>query len=313
MADQVRDIAAFTAFAEKNPQDAFRFFKSDEFLNIIPAEDHRSRALWRGLMHAPLTRASMEEFLAGTGRKSGWGSFVMNVCTDADFIELPRVRITEEAFVGSSFDLPYRILIGKLGAGVRTGTIWIEGPCCRIAFTVTASAEAEDYTGQRAEIDRNTLRLLKLRLDYMLDRVSRSTYVTESLELIETHYCISTEKLTLMRLYQAYLEKLRGNTDEAAAILREFRDMRFCLYMRSLISGDPAEAEDTAVRIRSRFDGRRGSYLLLKLLLLSNPDIGHYPRRRRKAAEQMYEAGVRSPLLYAPASLCGDPPGPPAG
>ena len=70
MADQVRDIAAFTAFAEKNPQDAFRFFKSDEFLNIIPAEDHRSRALWRGLMHAPLTRASMEEFLAGTGRKS---------------------------------------------------------------------------------------------------------------------------------------------------------------------------------------------------------------------------------------------------
>lgn len=338
MADQVRDIAAFTAFAEKNPQDAFRFFKSDEFLNIIPAEDHRSRALWWGLMHAPLTRASMEEFLAGTGRKdpvtvtadvteasfyqvkdsiqemirlrrSGWGSFVMNVCTDADFIELPRVRITEEAFVGSSFDLPYRILIGKLGAGVRTGTIWIEGPCCRIAFTVTASAEAEDYTGQRAEIDRNTLRLLKLRLDYMLDRVSRSTYVTESLEMIETHYCISTEKLTLMRLYQAYLEKLRGNTDEAAAILREFRDMRFpeeeqeeelsCLYMRSLISGDPAEAEDTAVRIRSRFDGRRGSYLLLKLLLLSNPDIGHYPRRRRKAAEQMYEAGVRSPLLYA--------------
>ena len=27
MADQVRDIAAFTAFAEKNPQDAFRFLR----------------------------------------------------------------------------------------------------------------------------------------------------------------------------------------------------------------------------------------------------------------------------------------------
>ena len=179
MADQVRDIAAFTAFAEKNPQDAFRFFKSDEFLNIIPAEDHRSRALWRGLMHAPLTRASMEEFLAGTGRKdpvtvtadvteasfyqvkdsiqemirlrrSGWGSFVMNVCTDADFIELPRVRITEEAFVGSSFDLPYRILIGKLGAGVRTGTIWIEGPCCRIAFTVEKKLDKERSSDQKS-------------------------------------------------------------------------------------------------------------------------------------------------------------------
>ena len=59
MADQVRDIAAFTAFAEKNPQDAFRFFKSDEFLNIIPSEDHRTRALWGWLLHAPLTRASV--------------------------------------------------------------------------------------------------------------------------------------------------------------------------------------------------------------------------------------------------------------
>ncbi|MDO5702322.1 MAG: DUF5717 family protein, partial [Lachnospiraceae bacterium] len=338
MSDKIRDLAAFAAAAERSPEDAFRFFRSEDFPEVIPPNDHRGRALWRGLSLPPAGREAMEEFLAGTGlkqpvtvtadesevsfysikdttqewirlRRSGWGSIVMSVSTDADFIELPVTRITEDSFVGSTCDIPYRIIVGSLGEGVRTGNVWIEAPGCSIRFHVTATSGREEYEEQRAKVDRNMAKLYELRLQYMLDRIDRKKYVTESLSLIGTHYCFSTEKLTLMRLYQAYLEKLRGNADEASAILREFRQVRFpeeeqeeelcCLYLRSLLGEEGASSEDTAIRIRSRFDGRYGSYILLKLLFLTNPDIGHYPRRRKKAAEQMFEAGVRSPFLYA--------------
>ena len=331
------DLKAFAELAERNSAEAFALFKNEHFPGSLPDEDHRARALWRGLMKPPVTQSAMEEFLCGLElkdpvtvraavteasfysvrdsvqetirlRKNGWGSFVIRVRTDCDFIELPRRRFTEEHFIGNSCDVEYRILVGRLGNGVRRGHILLSGPSGEILFTVTASCQAEEHVESRALIDRNRQKLYRLRLDYMLEKSTRSRYVEESLKAIEAHYCMSTEDLSLMRLYQAYLEKLNGNAAEAAAILREFKDTIFsegereaemaCIYLRTLTGEGKEDPQAVSSRIRTAFDIDGGSYLMLKLLYLTNPDIGHYPRRRKKAAEMAFERGCRSPWLY---------------
>ncbi len=338
MTEKMTNLTEFAAFAEKEPQEALRFFKSARMKELIAPEEHALRAMWRALVRPPVTRSDMEEFLVGAGlkpmvelyaeeselafysvkdsveetihlRRRGWGSFVLSVRTDAEFIELPRTRLTDESFVGSSLDLAFRIQVGKLGSGLRRGSVVIEGAGRVIRVEIAASADPEDMYPSRAQADRKRLQLVNCRLEYMLDRIDRLRYAEESLQLIEDLYCMSTEDLSLMRLYQVYLEKLRGNTEEAAAILREFKGVAFteeerdtelsCLYLRSLTGDRTAVPETTAVRIRARFEAGAGSYLLMKLLFLTNPDVGHYPRRRKKAAEETWEAGCRSPLLYA--------------
>ena len=334
----ITNLTEFAKYAERNSEEAFRLFRSEEFRSLIPEEDHKGIAMWRGLTSAPVTPDAMEEFLVGmrlkettqvgteedsaefwaltdsvqetlTLKRTGRGSFSFKVYSDCDFLEFPRTRITDADFVGSSYNFEYRILIGKLGTGVRTGDIFFESPCRSFRFRVSASRAAKDYKEGRAEVDRNLLTLQKLRLNYMLGKCTRAVYVADSLRCIETHYCISTDFLTEMRLYQAYLEKLKGNTQDAAAILREFRtaDLKdeetevtlSCLYLKGLIGEEDIPAARTASKVRSRFDRDGSSYLIMKLLFLTNPDIGRYPRRRKKAAEQVFERGCRSPLLYA--------------
>ena len=333
--ETARDLASFTKMAEQNPEEAFRFFKSDEFRKILPEDDHRARALWRGLVLAPASYEGMEEFLVGmnlkdivevdaddreasfycltdtveetvTLRRIGRGSFRFRAVSDSDFIVFPRAEVTDGDFVGGTCDFAYRIDISRLGSGVRRGEIRFESPCRSFSFRVTASRLAPDSKEGRAGVDRNLLLLTKVRLNYMLGRCTRAEYIEESLRRIEAHYCSSTESLTTLRLYQAYLEKLKGNEEEASAILREFRasDLKeeesvselACLYLKGLL-GEPSPR--LPVRVRSRFDRDGSSYLVLKLLYLTNPDIGRYPRRRKKAAEQVFGRGLRSPLLYA--------------
>ena len=338
MAGIVTNLKEFAAYALNNTEEAFHLFKSESFPELLPEGDHAGRALWRGLMKPPVSLTAMEEFLVSTGMKEpvsvtlpvtegafydvrdtfqdtvrlkrdGLGSFALTVRTDADFIELARHRVTDEHFIGMSYDFPYRILVGRLGNAVRKGRIVFESQRGRLEYTVTASAHSAEYMPHTALINRNELYLTRLRLDYMLEKISREEYVEQSLKAIEEHYCMSTGAISFLRLYQAYLEKLGGNTAEAAAILREFKDTPFpetepeseagCLYLNSLIGGGGENPGDTARRVRTLYERNPASYILLKLLFLTNPDIGHYPRRRSKAFEESYARGCRSPLLYA--------------
>lgn len=338
MGEAITDLQAFAAFAQRNAEDAFRLFKSPAFSEMLEKEDHRLRAMWRGLMKPPVTLVSMEEFLVGAGlknpvtvraveegasyegvrdslqdvirlRRDGMGSFALYASCDCDFIELPRRKITDEDFVASSCDFEYRILIGKLGDGIRSGTITLVAPGNTIIFRVKASRRQAGEAGEGALLSRNTLRIMSERLDYMLEKSSRASYVSRSLDAIEERYALTSMNLTLLRLYHAYLERLNGNAAAASVILREFRQQAFSddeqeeemayLYLSSLLGESAMTPEETAERIRSRFDAGSGGYVMLKLLFLTSPDIGRYPRRRKKAAEEVFARGVRSPLLYA--------------
>ena len=332
------DLKAFAKSAERNPEEAFRLFRSEEFRKLIPYGDHRAAALWRGLNAPPVTPSQMEEFLVGMKlkdhveacpeernaehwsvtdsvqeslilRRRGKGTFGFRVSSDSDFLELPRNHVTQEDFVGSTCEFAYRINASKLGRGVRRGVIRFEAPCRSFSFSVSASRGAKELRPGNAEVDSNLLALSSLRLSYMLERISRAEYISGSLRCIETHYCSSTKSLTALRLYQAYLERLKGNEADAAAILKEFstfspedRESELelaCLYLRGLIGDGKVSSSRLASRVRSRFDLDGNTYLMMRLLFLTNPDIGRYPRRRKKAAEQVYERGCRSPFVYA--------------
>ena len=336
--ETVSDLRSFAGRAERNPEEAFRLFRSEEFRKLIPSGDHRAAAMWRGLSAPPVNPSQMEEFLVGmdlkdivevapdeqsaahwsvtdsvqetlTLRKVGKGCFSFRVSTDSDFLELPRSTVTENDFVGSTCEFAYLVNASRLGRGVRRGVIRFEAPCRSFTFAVSASRSAAELKLGNAEVDRNLAAMQMLRLSYQLDRISRAEYISASLRCIEAHYCSSTKSLASIRLYQAYLEKLKGNEADAAAILREFPTGSFedeeteielaCLYLRGVLGEGKVPAGKVAAKVRSRFERDGDSYILLKLLFLTNPDIGRYPRRRKKAALQVFERGCTSPLLYA--------------
>ena len=334
----IRTLSDFAEYAHSDPEEAFRLMRSDRFAELIPEEDHALRALWRGFSKPPAAITAMEEFLAGAGlkepvvlraetdhaefysltdsseelltiRRSGWGNFLITVETDADFIELPRKRITDADFVGSVYDLAYRINAHRIGSGVRRGAIRLKSAAGSFTLQVTASLREKEAASFELPVLKNRAALLKERLLYMLDREDRRSYAEHSLALLEERYGLTNENLTAMRLYQAYLQELLGKREEAGAILREFRTDGFSpeeyeeetayLYLTGLLGIAKEDSAGISKRVRTRYAEGDASYTMMKLLFLTNPDIGRYPRRKRRYEEELFEAGVRSPLLYA--------------
>lgn len=335
-AGPIRNMDDFLAFAEHEPREAFRLFRSDRFGKL--AEEGGERILWEGLRKPPAQITAMEEFLVASGRKepveihaesdqisfwslrdsvqeiltlrrSTWGAILIEASSDADFIELPRTRITDADFVGSAYDFEYRVNAARLGEGVRRGTIRLKMKDGVHEFKVTASLRPEHEETEQLAADREWAALYGERLRYMLKETDRREYAERSLEAVGNLFCTSSGNLSLLRLYQVYLEEQRGNRKEAESIFREFGPGSFSeeekeeeaarLYLGGLLRSGGMRPEEIAEKIRELHAESGGSYLILRLLFLTNPDIGRYPRRKIRYAEELYRQGVRSPLLYA--------------
>ncbi|MBP3913487.1 MAG: hypothetical protein J6D14_03660 [Lachnospiraceae bacterium] len=334
---ELRNLGDFAFYASEESTEAARLFRSKDFRRLLPENDKVLSALWRGLTKPPSGKLQMEEFLTAAGlkeavklsldeegasyqeitdsqgerfavRRSAKGCVQFTVKSDSDFIILQKDTYTEDDFTGSICDVEYGLDVSKMGRTERRGVITVSSLTGELKYAVRASLKS-GIRSSHSDQNRFGRDLLKSRLMYVLGRTDKSLYVLESLNLISERYEMSTGKLGLYRLYQAYLEELRGNRKDALAILREFREERFTeeeyeeraawLYLSGLLGIRKETAKETAEEIRDLYLRHDDSYLMMKLLFLTNPDIGHYPGRKRVFERRLYEGGCRSPLLYA--------------
>lgn len=262
-----------------------------------------------------------------TLRRSRWGNISLEASSFADFLELPESHISEEDFVGSVCDIPYVINARKLGKRKRTGQIRIRGGRSDLIFEVTASGLGKNYVDREVLIQHHIGRIMELLLEDRLsgivlpDETGRADHTGEQkngklrsagqiLSEIEEVRQLGGDEVYLA-LLESLIRKKNGEQKEALGLLYGLKKYNLkdsspeiqgaYLYLCTETGLVPPERSHRTEKIREWALQEPGSFLLMKLTCLTDRELRRTPIVRLKMMRRVFEAGCRSPFLYAEA------------
>ena len=333
--DRITSLEDFADLARRDPRGAFRMFRSPYFQKLA-AGNAKGLMLMKGLMVPPVTQQSMEEFLVLMGlkkkvevrivrteltfenlrevveedavlRRSGWGTLALQLSTKSPFLELPRQTITDEGFVGSVCDLPFRIRTDLLGETRRSGTILAEGTGVELSLTVTASSRMGAAGNTPIRMGRKRLTFFRQCLCFYLGEIDaasmRRTCLALLMEMKEPY--ITSLELSFAR---GYLALAGGDRAGLSAALEEMRaeedehtDSEQKLLIRYFAWAAGQADPDLPTDLRDRVRQQPGNIMIFLLYLELNPEARRLPQALLHSMREAYDTGCSSPFLYAEA------------
>ena len=343
---EVRSLDDFAKIAEEDFREAYRMFTDPEFERLCEKQsDGRIRSLYAGLSAQPVTYQNLEEFLIAAGRKekvtvrlqeyrreifeitestresvlltrSGWGHLRMDVVVEGGFIETEKRVITDEDFIGSSYNLAYVIRQEKLGEGNQYGGIRIITPYQELFFEVVASRTMRSGVQIHLEEQKCRLNLMRDYLDYRCQTLDCPAWAAQS------HYELNRLKdsgfdYPEYRIYEVFVLWKEGKKEEAADLLREFHSQSFIrdnpeiagLYLYLCSEAGLYKDKDAVLRrIQALRARNEKSFVLQEILLQVDPELVRLPSRALYELEELFERGCRNPVLYLEAwvRICMD-------
>lgn len=337
--NRVGSLAEFAELAKRDAEEAFRMFRNRSFMEKLCEGNAKAQTLMKGLCLPPYSVEAEEEFLVLLGlkkrvevsvvkkeltfehlketveedvvlRRSGWGALSLRVSTASPFIVLPKEEITDEDFVGSVADLPFRINADLLGTTRRTGIIHIEGAGTDLAVKVKASTELLPAANTAIRMEKKKLAFLRAALDAKIGAMDCAALKRKCTALVmemREPYISSLENA----LARAYLADATGDRDGfAAAVLDLLKEVhvssradeellrRYYIYKYS-----PSEEKwkSLLTDILTGMHEDPGSPIYLLLDLKVDEDARKLPLSILSTMRRAASAGACSPFLYAEA------------
>ncbi|MDO5135341.1 MAG: DUF5717 family protein [Eubacteriales bacterium] len=341
----VNTLDEFCQIARRDFREAYRIFTDRHFCQMLKGEGEKERAFYKGMSAQPVTYQHLEEFLIALGRKepvtltlkeesaafykvdqsrqetfriqrSGWGHLRLEIDVRGAFLEVAKRVVTDEDFIGSTYEAAYLIRREHLGSGSCFGEIVIKSPYQELVYPVTASRSPKMDVNVRIMEKKQKLSLLRDYLDFLSGRMDFATWSASShfiLNQLKEAGCSYPE----YQMYEAYLLHREGSDEEAVSILEGYQDKTYTkddlefaglyLYLCSL-TGLYTDKEQTLRRIRNFYMQKEDSAILLWLLLRLDPELEGFPSKALFMMEEIYEKGCKSPFLYLEAweRICKD-------
>ncbi|MDO4273024.1 MAG: DUF5717 family protein [Eubacteriales bacterium] len=334
-AGEVKTVDAFREIAKEDFREAYRIFTDKSFPMILKDRGNKELALYAGMSRQPVTYQHLEEYFISSGLKdqvnlslkkpgaefhevqetvqesftiqrSGWGHLRLDVETKGDFLEVTRRVVTEEDFIGSSYQVDYVIHREKLGRGNQFGEIIVKSPYQELTFHIMASRSSKVRVNMNIGEKRHKLSLLRDYLAYSCGRMDFKTWVGSSHFILNQLWeagCDYPE----YQMYEAYLLHLEGDDKGASEILLKYQDKSFTkedlefagiyLYLCTL-TGLYTDKAQALRRIQNFYMQKEDSFQLFRILLKIDPATKSSPSKVIFMMEELFERGCRSPLLY---------------
>lgn len=334
---KIKNLSEFARLARANFEEASRLFYSQNFKNIIRADEQREMLLYQGLRKGGPSGQKVDEFLAGIHKKKAfdlelsqdyaeftgvtevrkeklelkrnqWGYVDIRVSSDAAFLIPEKRRIKEEDFLGSVCIFEYYVDETYMHAGNNYGRLSFEIPGRVIQFSVCASRKEkqEHLTSDHRQIKEAKIRLLQLYMDYRLKKIVTGAWANQSVELLDHLMALSPQE-PLYRLMKAQAYIINKQRQEASWIMEEFkREWKnredavwgYYLYLCTLTEREPTYVDRLTEEIETLFHRHPRSSLLFWILLFVREDYYRNGSKRLKAIEQWVARGNCSPYLY---------------
>ncbi len=341
--EKLRTPRDFAKLARKNLDAALRMFEYQDFVQAPFMADAGIRAIYEGLRGRGGRRSLLEEFLVALHVKEavtlrmdqpafriyrnveepredsleltaiGWGYLSAAIQTDASFVQLETVQVTDRDFVSGRCRIAFSIRPEKLHGGKNYGRIRVLGQHQEFTVEVEAwrPASVREGAGAGERLTRKALfPYLSLRLDYetgMYEPAMVLNQMNQEMDRLRGQYPHSD----LARLLQAELLLLAERKEQAALLLDEARDGilaeretqldLYCgyQYLRFLAGKDERQREALIRYLKKLLweEGRLRPSLFLLLLRLDGT-LAQNPLELYRTFERLYRSGGCSPFLY---------------
>ena len=332
---ELQTMDQFCDIAKEDFREAYRLFTDKSFPAILRDCTSSEKSLYAGLCQQPITYQHLEEFLVGMGKKervdislktpgtelyeireslqdslvitrSGWGHLRLDVETKGEFLEVEKRVITDDDFIGSSYELTYIIHREKLGKGNQYGEILIKSPYEELTYHVLASRNSSTRVNVKTGEKRRRLSLMKDYLEYRCGRMDFATWAGSChFELNQLRSAgFDYPEYQLMEAYVLHLEQ---NDAAANEILEKYQDKSYTredlefagafLYVCTL-TGLYKDKAQALRRIQNFYMQKEDSLPLLLILKKADPSMSSSPSKAVFMLEEQFERGCKNPLLY---------------
>ncbi len=338
---KIQSVADFKKLAIQDFTEAKALFRTRQFYEVLKYEDQRVQNLYDNMRKWSLDEQALEEFLVGikqkekifltlsegsvkfrdvlddlknslTISKNTWGFVDITIRTEGEFLDITQPSITTDDFVGSTYDLDYKICVDKLHAGYNYGAILISTPyeTLKVEITIHQSGVRDEMRGMKGMIAGQGL---KEYLAFIAGKSGVSDWVEKATKRVEQLRELDPEN-EYYPLLQAHIYLRGRREDEAKWILENGNYGRFTigrkpeinayyLFLTALLKKDTVHTNRVLEDINRIYMKHPYTWSLLCMIINLDMKYRDYNDRIRVLERQFFN-GANQILLYAEAYIC---------
>lgn len=346
---EVKDLFHFTNLARINWTKAVSIFKSDEFESILLKKDVEKQNLYRGLIKSNQIDQAMEEFLVAIQKKENtrvsvetthfsyqvkkenisgaitivkdnWGYLELEAFASQDFLVLENQFITNETFIGDTYQLQFEVKNEQLREGKNFAKVVLKNLYqeIEITFEVEKLVKHMEREFDAAQKKRNEIILINNYINFRSNRIAISEYLSEMWEAVNKLASMEVVLRNLgelgysrrLDLYRIHLYMVEGQSGKAGELLGSLAKeehllkkntiVDYCgfLYLKALYTRQDLDLQQALREIRECYKQDKERWEILWFLLFLDEKYDREPKEKLQAIEAQYELGCTSPVLY---------------
>lgn len=344
----IKNLFHFTNLAKTNWTEAVQLFYTPEFSKIFDKSDKEYLATYILMSANPYNEQNVEEFLHIVNKKqpvsysfsedevyiknpafqidngmmamysfsitkNGWGYSQLSIESSESFLSCDKMVLTNDDFSGNVATLNIFIDRRSLHQGKNTANLLIQTPYEKriVPFTIHIAGEERASVNDRREKKRTEVELLTYYIAFRLHKISKDTWISESLPLVEKINALD-EKNLLNRLFEAHLMIAEERFHEAKWILDyaeeqiskgfiEEEVVGYYLYLTTLYNRDKEFVDEVTTEIEQIFAKDESKWRIAWTLLFLRVELQESQTKRWIFMEEQFERKCFSPIIYVEA------------
>ncbi len=344
---KIYNLFHFANLVQTEAEEARRIFVSDKFEQVCLKNDIAKQNLYHALLSGKNVDNNIEEFLIAVKKKSRieltlsdtsknyeslkenykdsfvikkdtWGYITGSVKSDAAFLIITNMNVTQgelngESFSGNKCEVEYMIDYSKLHAGKNYGRIIIETVYQNLVFEVLVDNSTKDQViidAKNVGHEKKTA-LLKLVNSYLAFRTKKTDlkqWLIDSEHAISRIRGIEDDDLFIKIAY-AQIMATRGDIDDARWIMdnifEDYDKVRenilincYYLYVNSMIKKDKEYSKQVQETIKKTYENECDAWQILWILMYIDDEYDKNVSLKVARIKHQFHNGCTSPVMY---------------
>ncbi|ABX40844.1 DUF5717 family protein [Lachnoclostridium phytofermentans] len=342
---KIKNLFEFAGLAQTNWEEAKEVFQSEKFGQVIAYYDNQYLLLYQALKKSSSASQALEEFLIATHKKvpasyqvdktelqyeagsynfmdkllikkEGWGHSEVIIKSDAKFLQPQMNTLRMESFADGEAELNFVVQTEGMKEGLHYGNITIDVALQRFVIKVSVHCRRQNVV-RRITLQKEKscyVKLTKNYLDFRLDRISLSKYVSDAESILLT--LLSGEKESIFyELFHLHLKLISGKegmvTSTFEALEQKEEELKktepvaygIYLYLKTLRKKSNQDALSVFQEVMELSEQYPKELFLFWCQLYLNKSYTSNPAQKLKDLKDRFQQGIHSPILYYEAAL----------
>lgn len=333
----VANLDDFMRLLAHDYEEALKLFLSKKFKSVLIAGDDYKNSLYDQLVRNLNREIAMEEFLVKTEMKkkvvlslsksqkeynniteaygdvlsitrSCQGYVDIDVEIKGDFLHNSKIRITNDDFVGNTYEYPYLINSFKLHQGENRAKIILKTTTQTLNYDIIVRNTPDDvseYISHKKDIHS----IMKSYIDFRCGRIAGNKWITD-MEKLSDEMLHKNSRDMIALLLKTQVSILSGDEDKSVNMLSRLSNMvnstdpekieYYCyyLYLRTIHKKNSAFTDDVKREIKSYFENGYDKWGLLWMILYLDDRYTQNPSLKYTLIKEQFHKGCTSPVMY---------------